>query len=133
MTNMDPLAFSVVAKAVDFLFDQAARILHGQREARKQTEQPNDQDRISDKNRIKDAISNVNKQELEHCLDQVETYAKNVRLFEKQIAIRVGELLAPVKLVNDLRTNQSELRKQIDKLKQMLENASSQEINIPGL
>ena len=133
MNNLDPLAFSIVTKAVDFLFDQAAKVLQSQRDDRKSIEPSNEQKTISDKNQILEAITGVNNEEIRHCLKQIETYTSNVHLLEDQIAIRGGEALASLKLVNDLRTNQDELRKRITKLKSLLEEASNQEINVPGL
>ena len=135
MTNIDPLSLSIIAKAVDFLFDQAAKIMQVHRESRNATiKKKDEQNNVSNKNSILESITNeINTVEIQHCLDQIHSYTKNVHLIERQIANYGGEVAAPINLVNQLNINQSELRKWIYELKRVLESASKQDINIQGL
>lgn len=136
MTQLDPLSMTVLAKAVDFLFDQGARIVQDlMRHKDKPVENPPTVDGPEiGKNDVLEAMSSkINVLEIQHCMDQIEAYLKNVHAYERQAAIHGGEVVAPLDIVNKLEISRDELRKAILKLKQLLENSSQKKINILGL
>ena len=138
MTNLDPLSMSIIVKAVDFLFDQAAKVIQELKEDRsasiKDASESSTRDLISDKSEMVKAVSmEIDTKEIQHCLDQIDLYTKNVHVFEKRIAFFGGEVLAPLDLVHKLNVSQDELKKWISKLKFLLESASKKKIRILGL
>ena len=129
---------SIIIKAVDFLFDQAAKVIQefkGNPSAPiKNAAELSTGYSISEKNEMVKAIAKeIDIKEIQHCLDQIELYTKNVHVFERRIAYYGGEVLAPLDLVHKLNVSQDELKKWIKKLKSLLENASKKDIYILGL
>ena len=138
MTNLDPLAISIVTEAVSFLFDQASKTLQDVRDKRNKSgakeNAPKSAAPNTDKNNVLRSITGeLDVEEIKHCRNQIHAYTKNVHAFETQIAMYGGEQLAPPDLVQKLEISQNELQKSIYKLKQILESASQQEIRIAGL
>jgi hypothetical protein len=142
MTGLDPIAMSVVVKAVDFLFDQAAEIVQElRRKSSKEVKTGNvntagsgsDSAKADVLNALKTVSSEINAKEIEHSLDQIQIYLNNVHAFETQIAYHGGRKLARRDLVNNLDVSQEELQKWIQKLKSLLEDSAQREISIQGL
>lgn len=138
MTNFDPLAMSIIAKAVDFLFNEASKILQQSRsidkDPAKKGKNPKSDIPTVEKNSILNSITpDFNAKELKHCLNLIDKYTKNVHAFENQIAIYGGKELAPPDLVRKLEISQETLKENIYKLKDLLEKASNQEILLPSL
>src|ERR1044071_1539871 len=93
MTGLEPIALPIVIKAVDFLFDQATKILDKQRTSSDAANKETDnQSSVSNKNDILKAITSINEAEIKHCLNQIEKYKHNVYLIENEIADWAGAL-----------------------------------------
>lgn len=138
MTNLDPVAVSIIMKAVDFLFTQASTVIQNMNRSKDSRVTPAEPPPPSGINsaeqyEIVQSISNINVKEVQHCLDQIKLYSGNVQFFEKRVAMAGGETLASHELVHKLQVSKEELEKWIKKLKQLLENASNKEILIFGI
>jgi len=137
MTNFDPLSVSIIVKAVDFLFDQASKILQERRNTSRgavsKENNPKSDIPTTEKSFILNSItSDINTREIQHCLKLIDMYTKNVHAYEIQIAIKGGEVLAP-HLVAILEIEREKLQENIYKLKGLLEKATNRKIILPGL
>jgi hypothetical protein len=139
MTNLDPIAVSIIMKAVDFLFNQASAVIQNMNRPMDSRTVPADRPPPSsgtistEQHEIIQSISEINVKEVQHCLDQIKLYTGNVQFFEKRIAMAGGEALASQELVHKLQVSKEELEKWIKKLQQLLEHASHKEIPILGI
>jgi hypothetical protein len=144
MTGLEPVAVAALTKGVDFLFDQAGRILEERREARKmrgdQVDAP-----TSTTNHMSTTKEEVRAwqpktvylkdipQEINHCLDMIHQHRTNKRYTEDSISQYGNFKTAPVYLRNELRIEEDEIEKWIRKLKQLIEEVYGHKIVVVGL
>lgn len=137
MTDLDHLSMSIIVKAVDFLFDQAAKILQESKHKRDKSSveivSSNDGSNFDKSDIVKSVSNRLSIKEVQHCLNQIELYMNNVHRIETQIAIKGGDKMAPPELIYNLEANQNDLRKWIQKLKRVVESAAKKRIHITGL
>lgn len=143
MSNFDPIAVATLTKAVDFLFDQAGKIMKERREARKNRGE--EEDVISESKNVEPEKEEVKqwkpkevylddiRQEIENCLYQIHQHRINRRDLEKQISAYGGVIFAPIILRNQLRITEDEIKKWCQQLKGIVEEIYGRKITIPGL
>jgi hypothetical protein len=129
MSTLDPIAISIIGKAIDFLFAQASKTLDKSR-AKKEVEAEQQTNKKQKEEILQSLIGEINAQEVEHCMAQIERYTRNKQKLEIQVATYGTEIDAPLKTVNQLRDIDTELDKWITKLKSLIEEASNKEIKI---
>ena len=126
MSSLDPLAISIIGKAIDFLFDQASKTIDKKR--KKQDAEIKQKINKDKKEEIlQSLIGRIDTQEVDHCLKQIESQTGNKQKLEIQIATYGTEADAPLRIVNQLHNVESELNKWINKLESLIEEASTEE------
>jgi hypothetical protein len=141
MTNFDPIAVAALTKAVDFLFDQAGKLMEERRESRKKRGEDDDtapKTKITTKEEVlswqpKNIYLKDIPQEVKHCLTMIETYRTNKRYTDATIAQFGGFNLAPINIRNELITQEEEIKNWTQKLKELIEKAYGHRIVIVGL
>lgn len=149
MTDFDPIAIATLGKAVDFLFDQAGKLMEERREARKkrggipQAEQVT----LSHQNSITEATKKEEVRswkpknvylkdmpsEITHCMSMIEQYRTNRRYTEDTISHYGGFNLAPIHIRNELLQQEEQIEQWIFKLKSIIEKTYGHKITIIGL
>lgn len=135
MTNLDPLSLSVILKAVDFLVGQAEKFMQEYRQNNLPDLGSQHLDSLphAEENEMLESFNKeISIKEIQHCLDQIRVYTNNVHVFEKQVAIHGGEVLAPPELINKANASKGELAQQMKTLKTLLESATNKKITISG-
>lgn len=143
MTGLEPVAGAVLTKAIDFLFDQAGKLMEERRENRKKAGEPEDtpQPPAGARPATKDEMASKPKpvvlkdvnQELEHCLTMIEMYRRNKRNIEVAIAAYGGFTLAPRINQNELLDTENNIKQWSQKLKNLVEQVYGQKIMLIGL
>ncbi len=144
MTSFDPIAVAALTKAVDFLFDQAGKLMVERREARKKRGEDDDtpatqpETKITTKEEVlswqpKNIYLKDIPQEVKHCLTMIETYRNNKRYTDATIAQFGGFNLAPIHVRNESITQEDEIKNWTQKLKELVEKAYGHKIIIVGL
>lgn len=149
MTDLDPIAMTTLGKAVDFLFDQAGKLLEERREARSkrggevetaQATHPSQAASTATTTReevktwkpktiyLKDIPS-----EIKHSLNMIEQYRTNKRHTEEAISHFGGFSVAPINVRNDLLQQEEQIEYWIIRLKELIEKAYGHKITLIGL
>lgn len=142
--DLDPISLTILQKAVDFLFDQARKLMEDRRESRKKMGEA-----VEDKSVQKD-IKETKKDELgslkpipirlqsvyhdiEHCMEQIEGYQRNRRDLERRVMKDGGFDRTQSSVRNELRDVDDEIKKYCQKLKKLVEDVYGRNITIIGL
>jgi hypothetical protein len=145
MTGLEPLGLAVLAKAVDFLFDEAKKIFNERRETRSsrgdysnRAEATTETNKTTKKEEILTLHPNLlllqdSSGEIEHCLAQIQQYRQNKRILERQVALYGGFIYAHLQLQNQLIQVDDELENWCAKLKGIVEEVYNYKLTIPGL
>jgi hypothetical protein len=142
MSGFDPIATAALTQAVDFLFDQAGKILEERREARKArgevVQGAHHKGEITKKSEVqtwspKEVYLKDIPQEIRNQLDQIHLYRTNLRNLELQIANYGGFVFAPIITQNQLRATEIEITNGCQKLKDLIESAYGHKIVVVGL
>lgn len=144
MTSFEPLGLTVLIKAVDFLFDEAGKLLQELRQQRKSqldsTKSPQDKMESRGATRKDEILSrhpnllslDETTKEINHCLSQIHQYSQNKRTLETQIALHGGLVFAPLPLQNQLQQTDDEIEKWCVQLKRIVEEVYEYDIALPG-
>ena len=144
MSAFDPIAVAALTKAVDFLFDQAGKLMEERRESRKKRGEEDDTPVIQSDTKITtkdEVLSWQPKQirlkdtpdEVKHCLTMIEQYRKNKRYTDATISQFGGFNLAPINVRNESITQEEQIKEWTYKLKEVIEDAYGHKITIVGL
>jgi hypothetical protein len=135
MTNLDPISVSIIAQAIDFLFDQGAKILQERRDKRKNVTSDQNQSVEQDKAEIILMISaSINQREIEQCYKLIDNHLQNKYKLEEKIArLFISVDYAPPQVQAQLASAENELKKQVEHLHMLVQAGSKTRIFIPGL
>lgn len=144
MTGLDSIAVVALIKAVDFLFEQAGKLMDERREARIKRGESDDTPHIqagtgaTTKEEVlswqpKNIYLKDIPQEVKHCLEMIEQYRKNKRYTDATIAQFGGFNLAPINVRNEAIVQDNEIKNWIQKLKDLVEKVYGHKIVIIGL
>lgn len=144
MSGFEPIATAALTKAVDFLFEQAGKIMEERRDNRKKlgedddTPEQNSDKGISSKEKLNNEQPKIvflkdYHQEIEHCLKQIHQYRSNRRHTLDQIAHQGGINHASIGTRNDLITAENEIKRWSQDLKSLVEKVYGHKLQIYGL
>lgn len=143
MSGAEILAESILRKAIDFLFDQASKIMEERRMTRQRKEEkidprtnvtensPTKRDILS--RNPKNLYLNDYSQEIRHCMDMIERYRHNKRQIEETIAHYGSLSLTPTHVKNELKDTEEAIGHWIKRLKQTIEEVYGCRITIVGI
>jgi AAA-like domain len=142
MTGLEPIAAAALTKAVDFLFDQAGKLMEERRELRKQRGDDDDTPSLPNATvttkeevqswQVKTIHLKDIPEEVKHCRDMIHLYRRNKRAVEDQIGHFGGFTLTPTNVKNELRMNEDNIKFWCQKLKDLIEQAYGHQITIIG-
>jgi len=144
MTALDPITITALSKAVDFLFDQATKLMEERRESRKKRGDVNEQEELEHAKQLTPKTEVASWQpksvylkdiprEVKHCIEMIEQYRKNKRFTEESVSHYGGFKLSPISIRNELIKQEEEIKKWCQKLKDIIEHAYGHKISIIGL
>lgn len=144
MTGIEPITLGAISKAVDFLFDQAGKLLEERRENRKRMNE--DDDTKEDTNNTsytkkeevkswtpKNVYLKDLPQEIDSLLSLIHRYRGNKRDLEMRIANDGGFYRSPTSVRNELRDSETEIKESCQRLKGLIEEVYGHKITIIGL
>ena len=144
MTGLEPIAAVALTKAVDFLFDQAGKLMEERRENRKKAGEsdeapaaltpspPTTKEEVQSWQPQKVMLKDT-PQEIEHALRMLETYRRNKRNIDAAIAAYGSFTLAPRINQNELLETENNIKDWSQKLKGLVEQAYGRKIMLIGL
>jgi hypothetical protein len=144
MTGLEPIAVVALTKAVDFLFDEAGKLMEERRAARKERGDEEDTPAVPADTPItkKEEILSLQPktvylkdipQEVKHCLDMIHQYRDNRRRLNATIAAYNGFLFAPGHIQYQLRDSENQIKHWCQQLKDLVEASYGHKIVIIGL
>lgn len=143
MSNLDPVAMSILTKAVDFLFDQAAKTIEEIRSSRKSRgENIPSTETIQDLTEQKEEVfSKQPKQihlrdiskEVGNCIDMIHSYRDNRRRLNKSVSAYGGFDFTPQHIQRQLQEAEDQIVVWSKKLKDIIEESYGHKIIIIGL
>lgn len=144
MTDLDPITTAALTKAIDFLFDQAGKLIQERREARKirgdqeDTPTPTEGKVAISKDELKSLkpkqvyLKDI-PSEVEHCLDMIHRNRDTKRRLDATVAAYNGFLFAPGHVQYQLRDAEDQIKIWCQKLKGLIEEVYGHKITIVGL
>ena len=144
MTGLETIAAVALTKAVDFLFDQAGKLMEERRENRKKAGEsdeapaaltpspPTTKEEVQSWQPQKVMLKDT-PQEIEHALRMLETYRRNKRNIDAAIAAYGSFTLAPRINQNELLETENNIKDWSQKLKGLVEQAYGRKIMLIGL
>ncbi len=145
MTGLEPIAVAALTKAVDFLFDEASKLMEERRQARKARGEAEDvpipevdDAAVTQKEDIlalqpKSVYLKDIPMEVKHHLDMIHQYRDNKRRLDATVAAYNGFLFAPGHIQYQVRDAEDQIKLWCQKLKHLVENAYGHKIVIIGL
>jgi hypothetical protein len=144
MTGLEPIAAVALTKAVDFLFDEASKLMEERRAARKTRGDADDTPPVQDNagaTKKEEVLAIQPKtvylkdipKEVEHCIKMIHQYRNNKRSLDDTIAAYGGYRFAPLNIQNQLRDSEDEIKNWSQQLKNLVEESYGHKIVIVGL
>ncbi len=144
MTGLEPIAVVALTKAVDFLFDEAGKLMEERRAARKargdaeDTPAPPAGAVTTTKEEVlslqpKTVYLKDIPKEVQHCLDMIHQYRDNKRRLDATIAAYNGFLFAPGHIQYQLRDSEDQIKHWCQQLKNLIDESYGHKIVIIGL
>lgn len=144
MTGLEPIAVVALTKAVDFLFDQASKLMDERRTARKARgdEEDTPVPPVGLSTTKKEEILSLQPKnvylkdipkEVEHYLDMIHQYRDNKRRLDATIAAYNGFLFAPGHIQYQLRDSEDQIKNWCQQLKNLVDESYGHKIVIIGL
>jgi hypothetical protein len=142
MSGLEPIYVPALSKALDFLFNQAGKLMEERRNAKKargeEVASPTAQVSATTREEVnswqpKKVYLSDFPEEVEHCLVQIEQFRLTKRLLEDKVSIHGGFRLAPTSVQHELSIAEEEIKRWCEKLKALVEEVYGQKIIIVGL
>jgi len=131
---IDPLAVPILMKAVDFLFDEAKKILEERRAARQSAERqvappPEipllEQDKaVVLKRRVSEELAARQEGAIKALLDEIAIYQSNYQRLSKRVALEGGRDYAPVGVLNQLEAQEDAILERSQRLAQIVDEVA---------
>ena len=144
MTAFDPIAQAALNKAIDFLFDQAGKLLAERHEARQKRGDGDDSPAVQPETQVTNKQEVLSWQpknvylkdipkEVKHHLDMIHQYRTNKRYTDATIAQFGGFNSAPLNVRNEAIIQEDQIKEWTQRLKILVEEVYGHKIIMVGL
>jgi hypothetical protein len=131
---IETIAVPILMKAVDFLFDEAKKILEERRAARQSAERQAapppeipllDQDKlVVVKRQVSEELAASQETAIQGLLDEIAIYQSNYQRLSKRVALEGGRDYAPISVVNQLEAQENTILERSQRLAQIVDGVA---------